>query len=227
MAKKEPKADKIVLEREYNVPLRKEFINTPRYKRTNKAVRALKIFLVRHMKSEDIKISSALNTRLWERGIKNPPHHIKILARKDEKGIVRAVLPDEKKEEPKADEKKAKPAENKEQEKAGKESTAGNKEKTSTAAENKQDSKDKTKIKASSEKEPAKITETQKTEEKISAEITQKEKKADKKQEGRDNLDDIVSVDKTADKPEVKDSKKDKVADSGSSTAKNKVNTKK
>ncbi len=33
------KEDKLVLEREYIVPLRKKFINTPQYKRTNKAIR--------------------------------------------------------------------------------------------------------------------------------------------------------------------------------------------
>lgn len=68
------------LERVYNVPLRKEFMKTPKYKRTMKAVKALREFLVRHMKCENIKIGRYANLKLHERGRKNPPHHIKIKA---------------------------------------------------------------------------------------------------------------------------------------------------
>ena len=57
MAKKKEEP-KIVLERVYNVPLRKEFLKAPRYKRAKKAVTALKQFLVRHMKSDKIKIGN-------------------------------------------------------------------------------------------------------------------------------------------------------------------------
>ncbi len=79
-------ADKDKLERTYNVPLRKKFLKVPRYKRTNKAVSALREFLVKHMKCEDIKIGPHLNTFLWKDGIKNPPHHVKVNAvRKDGK----------------------------------------------------------------------------------------------------------------------------------------------
>ena len=43
MAKKKEK--KQVLERTFNVPLRKEFMKVPRYRRANKAVKALKEFI--------------------------------------------------------------------------------------------------------------------------------------------------------------------------------------
>lgn len=92
MAKKQESNVKIVLERNYNVPLRKEYLKAPRYKRTNRAVKALKQFLTRHMKSEDIKIGKHLNQKMWKNGIKNPPHHINITAIKDENGVVRAEL---------------------------------------------------------------------------------------------------------------------------------------
>ena len=80
------------IERTYNIPLRKEWLKVPRYKRTNKAVVALKAFLLRHMKSSEIKIGPYLNKRMWEHGIKNPPHHVKVNVVKDEKGIVTAEL---------------------------------------------------------------------------------------------------------------------------------------
>ncbi len=80
------------LERTYNVPLRKEYMKAPRWNRTKKAVIALRQFLAKHMKSEEVKLSKELNEFMWKHGIKNPPHHIKVKAVKDEKGVVKAEL---------------------------------------------------------------------------------------------------------------------------------------
>lgn len=100
------------LERTYTIPLRREYLKAPKYRRTEKASRALRDFLVKHMKCETIKIGKYLNEFLWMHGMKNPPHHVKVnVARVD--GAVHAELfgkplkigKDEKKEE-KAEEKK-------------------------------------------------------------------------------------------------------------------------
>jgi large subunit ribosomal protein L31e len=80
------------IERVYNVPLRKEWLKKPKYVRAKKAARALREFLVKHMKSEDVKIGKRLNQELWKHGMKNPPHHVKLTAIKDDKGVVRAEL---------------------------------------------------------------------------------------------------------------------------------------
>lgn len=80
------------LERVYNVPLRKGAMKAPRYKRANKAVRVLREFLQRHMKSRDIKLGPFLNSKILEHGRKNIPHHVKVKAVKDDSGIVRAEL---------------------------------------------------------------------------------------------------------------------------------------
>jgi large subunit ribosomal protein L31e len=91
MAKKiETKTEKI--EKEYIIPLREKCRPVPIYKKTNKAVKTVKEFLVRHMKIRDrdlkkIKIDKQLNEILWSNGIKNPPHKIKVKAIK-EKDIV-------------------------------------------------------------------------------------------------------------------------------------------
>lgn len=92
MAKKKAPAPKAALEREYNVPLRKEFMKAPGYKRAKKAVTALKQFVSKHMKSDDVSISKYANQHIWKDGIKNPPHHIKIKAIKDDKGKVTVEL---------------------------------------------------------------------------------------------------------------------------------------
>jgi len=90
MAKKEE--TKTVLERVYNVPLRREYMKAPNWKRTPKAVRALREFIAKHMKSEDVLLGKYANKFLWKNGIKNPPHHVKVKAVKDEKGRVTVEL---------------------------------------------------------------------------------------------------------------------------------------
>ena len=81
-----------LIERVYNVPLRKEYMKVPRWKRTKKAVKALREFLVKHMKSEDVSLSRELNEKVWHHGIKNPPHHVKVTVTKNSEGKVKAQL---------------------------------------------------------------------------------------------------------------------------------------
>jgi len=98
----------MAIERTYVVPLRRGFLKSPRYKRSKKAVRVLREFLVRHMKSENVLIMSELNVAIWQHGIRNPPSRVKINVQKDDKGVVKAQLfglPFEKA--PKAEKKKA------------------------------------------------------------------------------------------------------------------------
>ncbi len=110
-------------ERVYNIPLRKEYMKAPRWNRTKKAAKALREFLAKHMKSDKIKLSDDINKELWKHGIRNPPHHIKVNAAKNEEGEVKAELFGIKKESPKEDEKKVKekPSEQKKEESEEKE----------------------------------------------------------------------------------------------------------
>ena|SRR3989344_1877549 len=97
MAEKKKAERKVVLEREYIVPLRSEWLKVPVYKRANKATKALKQFLVRHMKVYDrdlkkIKLNIFLNNEIRFRGMKKPPAKIKVKAVKYDDGIVEATL---------------------------------------------------------------------------------------------------------------------------------------
>ena len=91
MAKKE-ESSKIVLERVYNVPLRREYLKAPNWRRTPKALKALREFIAKHMKSENVLIGKHANEYIWGKGIRNPPHHIKVKALKDDKGTVKVEL---------------------------------------------------------------------------------------------------------------------------------------
>ena len=84
--------DKKLLERTYNVPLRKEFMKVPKYKRARKAVIAVKEFVSKHMKANDVKLGKFLNEKIWERGIKRPPHHVEINVKPNKDGILIAEL---------------------------------------------------------------------------------------------------------------------------------------
>lgn len=93
------------LERIYNIPLRREFLKVPKYKRSKKAVKAVREFLTKHMKSDEVIIDNSINMAIWHNGGENPPHHIKVVAKKDSEGKVRAELFGAKTKESKKEEK--------------------------------------------------------------------------------------------------------------------------
>ncbi len=114
MAKKE-EVSKTILERVYTIPLRRETLKVPYFKKANKAVKTVREFISKHMKSENVLIGKYLNLRIWHHGAKNPPHHVKVNAVKDDKGKVIVELVDAPKEKTKVEEKK-KPAKKEEKE---------------------------------------------------------------------------------------------------------------
>ncbi len=81
------------IERIYNVPLRKSFQKVPRDKKSKKAIKTLREFLMHHMKSESVKIGPKANELVWDRGIQKPPHHVKVKVVKED-DVVLAELPE-------------------------------------------------------------------------------------------------------------------------------------
>lgn len=67
-------------------------MKAPRYRRAKKAVNTLKEFLVKHMKSEDVRVMPELNLEIWKHGMQNPPSRVKVNVSKDDKGVVKAQL---------------------------------------------------------------------------------------------------------------------------------------
>ncbi|MBI2541189.1 60S ribosomal protein L31 [Candidatus Woesearchaeota archaeon] len=108
MAKKKEESSKTVLERAYVIPLRRETLKVPFFKKANKAVKAVRQFISKHMKSDDVHIGKYLNLKIWHHGAKNPPGKIKVNAVKDDKGKVFVELVDAPKEAPKEEKKTAK-----------------------------------------------------------------------------------------------------------------------
>jgi large subunit ribosomal protein L31e len=91
MADEKTKTDKkqeSKLEREYIIPLRKEWLKVPMYERSGRAVKAIKKFIAKHMKVTDrdvkkVKLDIYFNNDIWFKGRTNPPAKIKVKAIKE------------------------------------------------------------------------------------------------------------------------------------------------
>jgi len=79
------------MERIYTIPLR-DVKKGPRTKRAQKAIRYIRAFLQKHMKSEDVLIEGELNEKIWEKGIQKIPQKIRVKAEKRDDGTVVASL---------------------------------------------------------------------------------------------------------------------------------------
>ncbi len=84
------------MERIYTIPLGLVYKN-PRTIRAKRAVKLVREFISRHMKTqqENVKLSMAVNSFLFIRGMKKPPRKIKVKVSKD-KELVSVMLADEK-----------------------------------------------------------------------------------------------------------------------------------
>jgi large subunit ribosomal protein L31e len=72
------------MERTYTIPLRKAFLKTPIYVRTNRAVREVRKYLQKHMKTEDVRLGEELNKALWARGDSKPPSRVTVNVKMEE-----------------------------------------------------------------------------------------------------------------------------------------------
>ncbi len=86
-AEKAEEEIEVVEEKLYTVNFRKAWI-APRGKRVPRAVRMLRDFVKRHMKTEDVIISNEINEKLWSRSVKKPPRKLRVRVVKDKEGNV-------------------------------------------------------------------------------------------------------------------------------------------
>ena len=84
----------ILEEQIYVIPLR-DVKRAPRWKRSQRAVKEIRAYLEKHLKSDNVKIDQDLNEKLWERGSQKPPRKVRVRAMKFEDGHVEAALADE------------------------------------------------------------------------------------------------------------------------------------
>jgi len=83
--------EKVVLEREYIIPLRKAYYRQ-RKQRAARAIRIIKEFIKRHTKADDVIIDNRVNEYVWSRGIEKPPRRVKVRVVKTEDNIAKVYL---------------------------------------------------------------------------------------------------------------------------------------
>ncbi len=83
------------LERVYVVPLRNARL-APETSRAKRAVNEVRIFIARHMKTDQEKVwlDNPVNEEIWARGIRKPPSRIRVKAIRFDDGVVEVSLPE-------------------------------------------------------------------------------------------------------------------------------------
>ncbi|MHA1169245.1 MAG: 50S ribosomal protein L31e [Candidatus Hodarchaeales archaeon] len=86
--------EEIIDERSYVVNFSKPIYGRgiPRTKRTPKAIKYLRQFVIRHMKVEKVIIDPLVNEALWRRGPQHPMRKIRIRAVKTDEETVEVFL---------------------------------------------------------------------------------------------------------------------------------------
>lgn len=66
--------------------LRKIWKQTPRWKRSSRAVKEVKDVIKKKTKAAEVKIGRALNEKIWKKGGKQPPAKLKVVVIEEEDG---------------------------------------------------------------------------------------------------------------------------------------------
>jgi large subunit ribosomal protein L31e len=77
--------------RTYTIPLRKSFVQAPPMRKTPRAIRAIKLYLLKHCKTEEVKLGARLNAAIWARGLTNPPCKVTVNVTIED-GVAKAEL---------------------------------------------------------------------------------------------------------------------------------------
>lgn len=94
-------------EKIYTIPLRDAY-KAPRTYRARKAMKYLKDYLKKHLKTEDFSIGPGLNHEVWSRGMKKPPKRVKVMVTKDGEKFRAELFGYKPKEKPKKEKKEPK-----------------------------------------------------------------------------------------------------------------------
>jgi large subunit ribosomal protein L31e len=78
-------------EKIFTIPLRDVF-DKPRTKRAELAMDVIKAYLLKHMKTEDVKIGSSINHEIWKRGMQKPPRKVRIHAIKEDNAVYTEMM---------------------------------------------------------------------------------------------------------------------------------------
>jgi len=82
-------------EKVFVINIRKGILEKPRWERSKHAVRFVRNFLKKKMKTDKIKLDNSISQAVWARGATKPISKIKVQVEKDEEGVAVAKLIEE------------------------------------------------------------------------------------------------------------------------------------
>ena len=78
-------------EKIFTIPLRREWLRAPKYRRGKRAINSLKTYLKKHLKKE-VRIGKYLNSEIWARGNENPPGKVKVRIEEDKDKLTAELI---------------------------------------------------------------------------------------------------------------------------------------
>ncbi|MBN2203268.1 MAG: 50S ribosomal protein L31e [Candidatus Aenigmarchaeota archaeon] len=78
-------------EKIFTIPLREAFVKS-RTHRAEDASKLVRKFLIKHMKSDNVKLGKSINEDLWKRGMQTPPRKIRVHAVKEADTVYSELL---------------------------------------------------------------------------------------------------------------------------------------
>ncbi|MBI3412926.1 MAG: 60S ribosomal protein L31 [Candidatus Aenigmarchaeota archaeon] len=70
-------------EKLYDIQLRKSFSESSRRKKAPHAIKAVRDFVAKNTRSENVILGTGVNELVWSRGVSHPPSKIRIKVKKD------------------------------------------------------------------------------------------------------------------------------------------------
>lgn len=74
-------------DRVYTINLRRSWLEAPRSKRANDAIKKIQKFVSKHTKSKEVKISKGVNELIFKRGFSKPPGKITVEVKGDRENV--------------------------------------------------------------------------------------------------------------------------------------------
>jgi large subunit ribosomal protein L31e len=79
-------------ERIYTIPLRDVTNKVPTTKRAPRAIKKIREYLQKHMKSDNVKLDNSINEKVWERSLNKIPARVRVKAVKQDDVVIATLV---------------------------------------------------------------------------------------------------------------------------------------
>jgi large subunit ribosomal protein L31e len=79
-------------ERIYTIPLRDVTNKVPTTKRAPRAIKKIREYLQKHMKSDNVKLDNSINEKVWERSLNKIPARVRVKVVKEDDVVIATLV---------------------------------------------------------------------------------------------------------------------------------------